>query len=246
MGDPWLEEMSSGVLLTHAEDEGRNVAHLAATRDAAEFVNALCRPALLQRRRRRAAVAGKGGGAPTPPEPDLRELTFARALLLEINSHTLHDPASQQAIGEGHYPSAAAINHSCWPNSDYLSDAAGRLRVVTVRPVAQGEEITIAYTPTLTQPTAQRCATLRRDFFFACDCPRCEAGSGWDAFLAAATGAGEGEAAAGAELRQALTRAEAASSAKAALPWYRKAVGSTSVAHTKHGCRSRIKSAKPL
>jgi hypothetical protein len=75
----------------------------------------------------------------------------------------------------GFFPLFSRINHSCVPNTKPQPpvDAQGPLRLVALRALEAGEELTFHY---LTQgdpdPTTDRPALLRR-YGFRCSCPRC-------------------------------------------------------------------------
>jgi len=67
------------------------------------------------------------------------------------------------------------FNHSCVPNCGVYRDGE-RARVLAIRPVKKGEELTIHYLDELqTLPTALRRPFLKGRFGFECDCERCEA-----------------------------------------------------------------------
>ena len=103
------------------------------------------------------------------------EALVAMVMICRVNVHTVLDPCTQEAVGIGLYPSGAMLNHSCVPNCDYLPAHDGRMRFVTIREVAEGEELTVQYGDNLTSPTKERRADLAADYFFRCLCARCEA-----------------------------------------------------------------------
>ncbi|GLB43047.1 putative SET (Su(var)3-9, Enhancer-of-zeste, Trithorax) domain containing protein [Lyophyllum shimeji] len=64
-------------------------------------------------------------------------------------------------------------NHSCGPNARWEWDTASfALYLSAVRPIQQGEEITIAYTA-CTRPRGERHSTLHAQYGFTCACTYC-------------------------------------------------------------------------
>ena len=111
------------------------------------------------------------------------------AFAAQSNAHAISDAHSQVPAGLGFFPAASMVNHSCIPNAHhyFAEPVAGqppRLVFRAIRPIAAGEEVTYSYTKTY-DAAASRRETLRRGYFFTCECPRCEAE------LAAARGAEE-------------------------------------------------------
>ena len=87
------------------------------------------------------------------------------------------DPHAQgETVGVGLYPSAALLNHSCEPNCAVRFDLAdgALLEARTTKPVAAGDELTIAYIDLRLRREARR-AKLLREYAFECTCARCEA-----------------------------------------------------------------------
>ncbi|OQV03011.1 SET domain-containing protein [Cladophialophora immunda] len=71
------------------------------------------------------------------------------------------------------FPEASRMNHACGPNAQYyLSPTLLTHFVHAVRPIAQGEEVTISYAPPL-RLHADRQQYLQSTFHFACTCARC-------------------------------------------------------------------------
>ena len=66
----------------------------------------------------------------------------------------------------------ATINHSCSPNAVAVFHARAELQVRALRPLAAGEEVTLAYTE-LRRPTRMRQRALRASHCFRCECMRC-------------------------------------------------------------------------
>ena len=99
------------------------------------------------------------------------------------------------AIGEGVYPCAALLNHSCYPNcilryklgaekANGLSGSSNQrqyhppiLQIVACRDVTTGEELCHSYVD-LALTTAERQARLLNTHGFECKCPRCTKSAG--------------------------------------------------------------------
>ncbi|KAL5114689.1 hypothetical protein ACEQ8H_007423 [Pleosporales sp. CAS-2024a] len=65
------------------------------------------------------------------------------------------------------------LNHACDPNAQYIIDVDTLSHTVhATRSIAEGEEISIAYTSPL-ESTHQRQEKLQTSFHFTCSCPRC-------------------------------------------------------------------------
>lgn len=120
-----------------------------------------------------------------------RMFTNSFALQAYRDSHArTRQPKAE--VGSGVFCSIALINHSCRPNSEVQLTEAGFLRVVTTRPLAEGEPITLSYLPlpiprtigpprgvTMRQVQQEeeepygvegRHRDLKAAFFFDCDC----------------------------------------------------------------------------
>lgn len=69
-------------------------------------------------------------------------------------------------------PVAALVNHSCAPNAVVLFSPHEGLQIRSVAPIAQDEEITLAYVDT-TYPHATRQKELLQRWFFECCCTLC-------------------------------------------------------------------------
>ena len=99
--------------------------------------------------------------------------------------------ALHSSIGEGIYPCAALLNHSCAPNAilryklDDGDDLSKRregeafhppiLQIVACMPIAKGEELTHSYVD-LMLSTKERQARLLKTHGFTCECKRCVEG----------------------------------------------------------------------
>lgn len=72
----------------------------------------------------------------------------------------------------GIFPLVSRINHSCLPNAQHaFSTKLHRMLVHVVRPIAEGEEITLSYITG--GPKSERQKTLKQHFGFACQCNLC-------------------------------------------------------------------------
>lgn len=91
-------------------------------------------------------------------------------------------------IGEGVYPAAALLNHSCFPNCilryklGTISSNNGKqqfhppiLQIIACRDISFGEELTHSYVD-LALCTQERQARLSQNHGFVCQCQRCEVG----------------------------------------------------------------------
>jgi len=71
---------------------------------------------------------------------------------------------------------ATCYNHSCEPNAAAVMDVpvtGSQVTVVTSRPVAAGEEVTVSYFPGGAPPFAVRRSMNQFMRGFICTCPRC-------------------------------------------------------------------------
>ena len=147
----WASGLRTSALLTHWDE-----------RSAEDRAGITATAAFVQR------LATDARAADPPSEEEI--LTMLQ--LCRVNAHGLLDPLTQTLIGLGLFPSLAGANHSCVPNMDYLCGRDGQLRVVAIRDVAEGEELTIAYTDIVTQSAHTRRATLQEEYFFNCSVSR--------------------------------------------------------------------------
>jgi len=113
---------------------------------------------------------------PYGPVEDVIESALQYSGIVNSNAFPLEAnlPDRQVFLGMGLFPFAALINHSCTPNAIAVSGSRGTLRVVAIRDILAGDEVTIAYTP-VHDPYATRTRALVRQRFFACSCDRCQA-----------------------------------------------------------------------
>ncbi|CAM9587566.1 unnamed protein product, partial [Phaeothamnion confervicola] len=117
----------------------------------------------------------------------------ALAARVNANAHgLLLSDGSNASLGCGMFPLVAMLNHSCSPNCAFVFCPA-RMEVRVLRPVAAGEELTVAYIDLL-QSTADRQRELLQSRHFECRCARCLQPPPSDALLAAFCCASCGEA----------------------------------------------------
>ena len=69
------------------------------------------------------------------------------------------------------YPMAHWLNHSCHPNIDWVS-IKGQLRLVSVKPIKSGQELTISYCESWLS-YQDRQGLLRERYLFGCECRLC-------------------------------------------------------------------------
>ncbi|KEG09820.1 hypothetical protein DQ04_04581020 [Trypanosoma grayi] len=83
-------------------------------------------------------------------------------------------PAEWVLKGGGVYTLQSAFNHSCRPNVIVSAmDGTHDITLRTLRPVKNGEELTITYIP-LKDTTREKRHALLRGYFFTCHCPLCK------------------------------------------------------------------------
>ena len=108
---------------------------------------------------------------PAPGGPE----TLVEALLPRNRRHVL--PVLRQSVqGLGLYPTHSAMNHSCRPNAEVtLEGDTADVSVRALRPLAAGEEVTIAYIQ-VEADRELRHWQLRSYYGFTCTCDRCSQG----------------------------------------------------------------------
>ena len=107
-----------------------------------------------------------------PPPAQMPEMALAEVMSkVHTNLHGVVDAAGR-ALGSGLYPAASMFNHSCHPNAVVSFGPGRRLRVRAIAPIAEGEEVCIAYTELYATAAARR-AALRSKKAFVCECRRC-------------------------------------------------------------------------
>ncbi|EKX46879.1 hypothetical protein GUITHDRAFT_137874 [Guillardia theta CCMP2712] len=77
------------------------------------------------------------------------------------------------AFETGLHHLSAFFDHSCSPNCEVRGEE--NIEVYSIRDVAAGEELTIAYSLSLDYPVEMRRIFLQTNFGFRCECPRCRA-----------------------------------------------------------------------
>lgn len=120
------------------------------------------------------------GSETTGAEPAL-SMAWVRDVvaLLSPNVMGLHGSGrmSVATCGQVLMGAGSFFNHSCVPNTAGVSNVdmmGATVRFVTTRPVAAGEELTIAYCHT-DVPLEARRTTLEVQYGFTCACPKCAA-----------------------------------------------------------------------
>lgn len=77
------------------------------------------------------------------------------------------------AVGSGHYPTIARVNHSCDPNVEWrFINGTADIELVALRLISRDEELFISYIDQ-TQNVAHRRQQLQSLYGFVCECPRC-------------------------------------------------------------------------
>ena len=89
---------------------------------------------------------------------------------ITCNSFSICD-GEMQAVGVGLYPTMAFFNHSCEPNAAATFTNA-TLHVRALRPIAEGDEVTISYIDEVA-PRKHRRGELESTYHFPCGCGRC-------------------------------------------------------------------------
>jgi hypothetical protein len=87
--------------------------------------------------------------------------------VLNTNSHELGEWG-----GSGFFPLACLFEHNCAPNCAFNTYGTD-LWVTVVRPVREGDALSIDYCDATFEPTAARRAYLLQDYGFECTCDRC-------------------------------------------------------------------------
>lgn len=98
----------------------------------------------------------------------------AEALLKILSG--LPEEASDVVQGSALYSQVSCANHSCVPNAVVRFDRGNTdLRLVTLRAIAAGEEITISYIDENDSADLEERRAALRDYGFVCDCAKCTA-----------------------------------------------------------------------
>ncbi|KAJ3398146.1 hypothetical protein HDV05_002706, partial [Chytridiales sp. JEL 0842] len=86
------------------------------------------------------------------------------------------EDATGCCVGRAVFPLASFFNHSCEPTCECIQISI-TMTIRTLRPLKQGEELSISYINTLL-PLASRRSILSQDYFFECGCTRCKREAG--------------------------------------------------------------------
>eukprot|EP00511_Aplanochytrium_stocchinoi_P009989 CAMPEP_0204867032 /NCGR_PEP_ID=MMETSP1348-20121228/20773_1 /ASSEMBLY_ACC=CAM_ASM_000700 /TAXON_ID=215587 /ORGANISM="Aplanochytrium stocchinoi, Strain GSBS06" /LENGTH=478 /DNA_ID=CAMNT_0052019257 /DNA_START=313 /DNA_END=1749 /DNA_ORIENTATION=- len=86
---------------------------------------------------------------------------------LNTNCHTLEDIG-----GSGLFLSACICEHSCVPNCNFSTNRT-TLTLTAVRPIKEGESLTLDYGENYYRPTEERLIDLQDSYGFVCTCPAC-------------------------------------------------------------------------
>ena len=85
---------------------------------------------------------------------------------------TIESDDAKQVASLGFYPIAAHMQHGCEPNA-HLLIRDGKLRVLALRPLEKGEEVTMSYLPFESCEGPERQLHLARIFQMTCHCSKC-------------------------------------------------------------------------
>ncbi|KAJ3045762.1 hypothetical protein HDV00_007888 [Rhizophlyctis rosea] len=109
-----------------------------------------------------------------PPLTTPTEEIITLACQINSNSHGMRDPTGNgnMDVAVGMFPLVAMLNHSCMPNCAYVGIAHGQMLVRTLRPVAEGEELTVSYVDLYAGREERRGKLLETKNFW-CECERC-------------------------------------------------------------------------
>ncbi|KAI9304030.1 hypothetical protein BJ944DRAFT_164379 [Cunninghamella echinulata] len=88
----------------------------------------------------------------------------------QCNNFSIHDD-HLFTVGEGTYPIASLINHSCRPNAIVMFEGA-LLSIIAIEDIPVDQEITIAYMD-VAHDRSHRQSGLFNKYFFNCQCVRC-------------------------------------------------------------------------
>jgi hypothetical protein len=104
------------------------------------------------------------------------DLVKAMIACISINSFSIYDD-DYTVLGNGVFPPAHRINHSCYPHvlQCFICGVRGqapRLQLRVGRPISKGVEICVSYIDT-NQSLADRQQELKANYFFDCRCIKC-------------------------------------------------------------------------
>nr|GAT56227.1 predicted protein [Mycena chlorophos] len=93
---------------------------------------------------------------------------------LHTNALVAKPPFDPSARYLALFPNLCRLNHDCTPNSHYsFSSETFTGRILAVRAIEEGEELTLGYVD-LVAPRDARRVGLREKYHFECTCPTCE------------------------------------------------------------------------
>ncbi|KAI8072802.1 hypothetical protein BC940DRAFT_291670 [Gongronella butleri] len=110
-------------------------------------------------------------------KPYLRDTGMTEAQLVgylckfQCNNFGIHDDYLF-AVGEGTYPVASLVNHSCRPNAVIMFNGGAMLSIYAIDDIHPGDDVTIAYVDAA-HDRNHRQTRLRDKYFFQCSCVRC-------------------------------------------------------------------------
>lgn len=102
-------------------------------------------------------------------------------MVIRFNSVELNPPAEDGSgpgtnFGHGLFETACRMNHSCKPNCVWITTQDGLAKEVrAIKPIQEGEQLTIDYVGETTEPIPQRRRELLLTKGFTCKCDRCSA-----------------------------------------------------------------------
>lgn len=104
-------------------------------------------------------------------------ITFDKSQLFEmfckicINSYSMLN-TDLNGIGSGVYVAESMFDHSCTPNAAPVFNGID-LEIRCIKPIEEGEPITVNYID-LKESKSTRQKMLKEQYYFDCNCPRCE------------------------------------------------------------------------
>jgi hypothetical protein len=105
--------------------------------------------------------------------PKKEKSLFTTKRLLSIfnrNDYVIYD-REFDPLGEGVFPSASLINHSCSPNV-IVQFTGTTMHIIAIAHIAEGDEILSSYVDPMTQVQVRR-EMLQERYAFLCECSRC-------------------------------------------------------------------------
>ncbi|OTF76706.1 SET and MYND domain-containing protein [Euroglyphus maynei] len=80
--------------------------------------------------------------------------------------------SSIELLGRGLYIAESQLDHSCLPNSVFLSEG-NQMAIEAIRPIKSGEKITVTYIDLFDSKNVRQ-ERLAKRYYFTCNCERCE------------------------------------------------------------------------